>query len=386
MINPDLVAPKNLDEIVGMEDIREIVRYEITGSKKLNEPISHWIISGSAGTGKSMIARLIATMIHGNVFRYLAADLKNQDNVYELATQLKDNDVVFLEEAHGLNKRVETTLLTWLEENKLLGGGQWGVVNAPKVCFIFPTTHENDLSAPLRSRCKILRTSYYTNDQIKEIIKRASQKLEMKINDDDALTLLAQSSRGTPRTAIINRLDPLRKIMAVDNLKFNKETVEKFFKIHNIDPYGLESHDKLYCDALYNKMNESGGRPVSLKVLAQTTGLSIGIVEHIVEPYLHQIDVIRIDTRGRSFTNTGYDILGFSPIIPEKVSLGVYNAIEIDRAALKVLIDNEDIRREGMRGIAKHMGLRYPQDNFRIQSALADLGYVSKQRVGIVKL
>lgn len=383
-MNPEILRPTTLDEIIGLDHIKQILNYEVVGAQLLNEKPSHIILEGPPGSGKTTVCAVLANIMGGTAHRYLAADLKSPEAVYEMAQSIKDNDTVLLEEAHTMSRKVESVFLPWFESGELLGGGQYGVINAPKCVFVLATTSSGLISPALRSRCKLLSTSYYSIDDIKTIITNAARKLNVDVTNREALTLLAQSSRGTPRTALMNRLDPLRKMMAVDHTEFDLESVNNFFKVHKVSPWGLENNDLIYCKALYEKMEVGNGKPVSTRTIAQTTGFAEDIILSVIEPYLNQIGVIRIDTRGRSFTEQGYELLGYNPIVPKLVYGIKSNAINMEE--LKVLLENPSIRQAGMRAVAQHFGLKYGPDNYLIKEALEKLGYTAVQRIGIIKL
>lgn len=379
------IRPVTMEEVVGLEHIKKTVYYDFTGAKKLGEPYPHLILSGSGGLGKSTVAGIVAGLTGGQVHKYLASDWRKADDVYDAATMVNDNDVVILEEAAGMAKIVALNLLTWLDEYKLYGGGAAGVVDAPKVCFVFPTTNAGKLSQPLRSRCRILQLNYYSRNEMEEILCRAAKKYGMNLRENpDALKLLAQSSRGTPRIGVLHRLDMLRKVMSVDSLPFDISTVEYMFKMHHINQWGLEHNDLVYCNTLYEKMKQNEGRPVSRKIMMQATGFAEDVVEGMIEAYLQQINIINVSSQGRFLTPFGYEVLERAPIHVEV--LDQVKQKSIDKAKLRKVLEDHELCAGGMKMVAPMMGLRYPQDNAALQAALWDVGYIAKQRIGIVKI
>lgn len=381
----EAVRPKNLDEVIGMEHNCRIIKYAIEGAIKLNEPLPSFLIVGPSGAGKSTLAGVIAGMSKrsdgepAEIHKYISSDIKNPDDLMNISVQAKDGDVVYIEEAHALNSKVQVNLLEWIENHKLLTTGLIG--EASKVSFILPTTNPGKLTQALRNRCKMLHVSYYSIAELSEILKRAAAKYNLDLDSDKkALKLLAQSSRGTPRTAIIDRLDTLRKVMSVDNRPYNEETVRYCLELNRVNEWGLEGNDILYCHLLYDKLLENNGKPVSKKTMEQVTGFSSDMMEEMIEAYLIQIGVIRITQRGRLFTDFGYDVIGKEQVITKD------DANYLNLENLEKFLEDPAVRKTGMRAIASEFGLKYPQDNGIIREALASLGYKAVQRVGIVRI
>lgn len=315
-----------------------------------------------------------------------------------MLARVKDNDVIHVEEAHTLGgsgkkaKHVQAVLLELIENGKILGGGgQFSVIEAPKVSFVLPTTSPGKLSEPLRTRCRILFTHYYTVEQIEQILLRAARKIGLDISKDkDALRLLAKSCRGSPRIAVMQRLDGLANIMAVDKLKFTVSTVQRFFALYEINEWGLEATDIQYCQTLYHKVMAMG-RPISKKTMEQTLGIAEDMLSEVIENYLIQIGAIVIETKGRMITDKGCEMIGMPPIRFNSLEqLAVKQAARqvttIDTDKLEELLADPDIRRKGMKGVCAELGLRYGPDNERLQQILAQLGWVARQRAGIVPL
>lgn len=389
------VRPQSIDEIVGMEYNKQIIKYDVLGARALNEPVPSYIFAGPPGTGKTTLGDVIA--IHSKrpngesseVFKMLGSNIKSPEDLIDIAVQCKDGDIIFLEEAHSIgggsknSAYCQALLLEWIENFRILGSA--GTMNfgpngdAPKVCFLFPTTNPGKLSFALRTRCKILHTSYYNLSDMEEIIRRSANKFGMNVDSDPAaLRLLAQSSRGTPRVAIMHRLDSLRKVMTVDQLPYCLTTVRKCLQINNINDWGLEANDIKYCHILYNKIIENSGRPIAKKTMEHSLGFSSDLID-IIEAYLHQIDAITIDTRGRKLNQFGCNIIGKNFITGE-----VKN--NIDEGRLKEILKDSDVRRTGMKGIMGDFGLTYGKDNSRMKAALYACGFIVKRRIGIVPI
>lgn len=381
--------PTNLDDIVGLEHIKETIKYNIGGAKMRNASYPHLVISSPPGLGKTTIANIIARIIDGNVHTRIGSELQTEDDIYQLAAEIKDNDVVFVEEAHSMGRRAMVLMLPWLEQGILYG---WtGSGNAPKCVFLFPTTDAGKLSPPLRQRCKSIHIDYYSDDEIITIIRRAAALNNCQLDDIDALRLLAQSSRGTPRIALEDRLVPVMNIMKVDNTPFSTEVVEKMFKINTVNKYGLDRQDVIYCQTL-QRIQQNTGSPVSLAVLTNSTGLAQNVLSNVIEPFLLRAGIITVGSRGRELTRFGKDlfgrdeeiIVGKDEIMNEDNAVAVSSVtIPFDEAYLKTNVESG--RFKSVKQICEEHGLNYAKSNPAIKSMLASLGYITKRRAGIVR-
>lgn len=384
----NVTRPTKLDEVIGMEDVKRTIRYHIEGGKLLNEPWPSWIIQGPPGTGKSTIAGIIATMTStdATVYKCLGSDITKPEQIHDLALMLKDGDVLFIEEAHTIgagskySKICQSIFYEWIENFAIPSLNGVAAVQAPKASIVFATTEPGRLTTALFTRCQKLTTRFSTEAEMKMILTQAGRKVTPAIDlttDQDALTLLSRCSRGTPRIGVLNRLGMLRKVLAVDKLQFNHESVKHFLKMNNINEWGLEASDLTYMNVLFARGEESNGRPASLKTLAQSTGMSDNLIEGTIEPYLQQIGAIKIDSRGRSLTNFGHDIIAKTPVITT-------STYKIDLVALKAICNNPHQAKLGMKYIMPKLGLRYGPDNGFMQIKLHEIGFVAKRHIGIV--
>lgn len=382
--------PTTFDDVVGLQHIKDTVYYDIEGSKKQGVPYPSFIIAGPPGCSKSTVAGIIANLTGGEIHKVLGADLNKPEALYNLAIAAKDNDVIFIEEAHTIggssknSKIVQAILLEWIENHQILGGADNGVLKVPKVCILLPTTNPGKLTFALRTRCRTLHTSYFSTADLTLIIKKACAKLEIPANDDEAIELLAQSSRGTPRIAIMNRLDRLQKIMIVDDIGFTMEAVQKLFKVDGINEYGLEHNDIKYCNLLYDKMIDNGGRPVSKQCLAQASGLSEDMLETVIEAYLQQIGAIQVTTRGRLLMPFGLEIIGRPPIAMSPTD--ILKERSVDLASVKEFIAKRGASTTTLKDVAEFLKLNPTRDAGLIKMCLSKIGYATRRRVGIKKI
>lgn len=388
----NIVRPEKMDDLIGLEKIRNKIMMVLEGAKKRQMAVPSFILGGPSGCGKTTVSGIIGNIVGGTVHKCTGTDIKKVDDVYDLVTRVKDNDVVYIEEAHTIGgtgkagKHIQAVIYEWIEEFRITSGQQ-GIVNAPAVCFIFATTDPGKLLEPLRNRCTRIDVTLYKLDQLKAILLRAAAKLGHDFSiDEDALEMLAKSSRGLPRVAIMGRLDKILSFMAVHEAPFNVETVDKFFEVMDIDEYGLETNDKIYCHTIHAVMQKQNGRPVAAKTIQQMTGLADNLVEQVIEPYLLQIGFIEITGRGRIITPIGCAKLNLPPIQTTSEEKAKYAHLSLEEDLPKML-EEQASRDLGTQGLMALFGLKYtvPAEREKFRQALEAAGYVSKRRSGIVK-
>lgn len=390
----DQTRPKSLDEVIGNEQNLQIIKIAVSGAKKRRAPIPSFIIDGPAGTGKSTLGNCIAEYAGGNLHKLWGSDIKVPQDIYDLALRPRDGDVVFIDEAHAIGgarnaRGCQAMFYEWIEDFVLTGGGPFGVGTPPKVSFVFATTDSGRLSKPLQTRCQSLSTSYYPLEQIEELLVRAANKLGLDLRSKpEALRMLAKSSRATPRIAVMQRLNMYLNYLAVEELPYGVESVTAYLRSMGIDQYGLEPQDLLYLNKIYEC--STGGKPVGLNTLIQVTGLEDNILLRRIEPFHLQLPTIRIGSGGRSLTPLGYQIIGKVPLQIEEVITTTASMVKkpIDREWIRKYCENKETASKGIKPILDHFGLTYVYGDHRkiIQNLMGELGYASRQRVGIVKI
>lgn len=376
--------PNKIDEIIGLKDIKEIIKYSIGGARLRNAQYPHFVISSPPGLGKTTIANIIATTIEGEVHSIIGSELSNEDDVYTLAARVKDNDVVFVEEAHSMGRKAMILLLPWLEQNILYGFG--GV--APKCVFLFPTTDAGKLSAPLRQRCRPIHIDYYSTDEIIEILLRAANLNNCKLDDEDALILLAKSSRGTPRIALEDRLVPVMNIMKVDDVPFSVDVVRKMFAINAVNEYGLDRQDILYCQTL-RRINDITNIPVSLSVLANSTGLAQNVLLNVIEPFLLRAGIIIVGSRGRELTRFGKELFTSKFTDVEEIYMNTENTVvtvTLPFTAEEIAPRVTSGEFKSVKQICEAYNVSYSKFNGAVKAMLGTFGYTTRRRAGIAKI
>jgi len=308
-----VLRPKTWDAYVGQEQVKKNVKVIIEAAKLRNEPIDHLLLYGQAGLGKTTLARLIAKEIGGALKTTSGPAIEKVGDLAAILSNLEENDILFIDEAHRLNKMIEEILYPAMESRKLnivIGKGTGArtiSLDLPPFTLLAATTRVNLLSAPLRSRFGgTFKLEYYTQEDIEKIIKRSAEILGMEI-DDKGAAVLAKASRFTPRVA--NRLlRRTRDYMAVNNFKkIDEDIAKETLAFLDIDELGLEAYDRDFIKTIVDKF---GGGPVGVKTIAAALNEDTATVEEVYEPYLMKLGFIRRTSSGRIVEERAKEHLG----------------------------------------------------------------------------
>lgn len=258
------IRPESLDEYVGQDKIKHNLKVFIEAAKMRDEPLDHVLLYGPPGLGKTTLAHIIANELGSNLKTATGPAIEKSGDLAAILSTLEPGDVLFIDEIHRIPSFVEEILYSAMEDftiNVVIGteGKSRSIkIDLPPFTLVGATTRAGDLSSPLRDRFGIVnKLEYYTDEELASIVKRTSQVLNMKINDDAAMEL-AKRSRKTPRIA--NRLfKRVRDFALVEgdgliNLDITLNALDRL----NVDTYGLDMIDIEYLKALINKFN--GGR------------------------------------------------------------------------------------------------------------------------------
>ncbi len=306
------LRPQKWAEYVGQEKIKENLRIMIEAAKQRGESADHLLFSGQAGLGKTTLANLVAMELGSGLRITSGPALEKMGDLAAILTNLEAGDVLFIDEAHRMNRMIEEVLYPAMESRKLhlmIGKGPAArsiTLDLPAFTLIAATTRESLLSGPLRSRFgATFRLEYYTPDDVSTIITRSAGILKVRINEK-AVEILSRASRGTPRLA--NRL--LRRARDYMQVQGESEITEKIardtLQLLEIDEMGLEPHDRKILEAIINKF--SGG-PVGLGTLAAALTEDRGTLEEIFEPYLMKIGFLQRTPAGRIVLPPAYEHL-----------------------------------------------------------------------------
>ncbi|MBI2627054.1 MAG: Holliday junction branch migration DNA helicase RuvB [Parcubacteria group bacterium] len=299
------LRPPSFSEYMGQETLKKNLGVLIEAAKKRSEPIEHILIHGPAGLGKTTLAHIITKEMGAQMKITSGAALEKVGDVGSILTNLSEGDVLFIDEVHRLNKLIEEVLYPAMENFKLdiiIGKGTSArtiQIDLPKFTLIAATTRISLLSAPFRSRFGVqCRLNFYDAEDIKRIIKRSASILGINITAD-AISIIAEASRATPRVAnrLLKRVRDLAQVQ--DASTVNKSIAQTTLSMYEIDEIGLESTDR---NILTTILKQFKGGPVGLKTIAAAIAEEEDTVAEVYEPYLMQAGLIARTPRGRVIT------------------------------------------------------------------------------------
>ncbi|MCQ2555336.1 MAG: Holliday junction branch migration DNA helicase RuvB [Clostridia bacterium] len=309
------LRPQYLDDYIGQQGVKDNLKIFIEAAKLRNEPLDHVLFYGPPGLGKTTLAGIIANELGVDIKITSGPAIGRAGDLAAILTNLNDNDVLFIDEIHRLNRSVEEVLYSAMEDYALdiiIGKGPSARsirLDLSKFTLIGATTRAGSLSAPLRDRFGVVgKFELYEIDELKKIIKRSADILNVQI-DDESLTELAKRSRGTPRVA--NRL--LKRIRDFSQVKGNGiidiAITEEGLDRLKIDKLGLEKLDREIIEMIITKFN---GGPVGIETIAASLGEERVTLEDVYEPYLIQSGLLLRTQKGRCVSKMGYEHLGFT--------------------------------------------------------------------------
>jgi Holliday junction DNA helicase RuvB len=310
------LRPQRLSEFIGQPKVKEILAVAIEAARSRDEALDHVLLYGPPGLGKTTLATIIANEL-GVAFQQTSGPtLQIKGDLTAILTNLREKQVLFIDEVHRLQPALEEILYSALEDYKLdilIGQGpaaRTHTMDVKPFTFVAATTRAGLLSAPLRSRFGIvLRLEFYSHDDLRIIVERSAEILGVQIDREGALEI-ASRSRGTPRIA--NRL--LRRVRDYAQVrsagKIDLPTAQAALRMLEVDRYGFDEVDRRLLLAIIEKYQ---GGPVGVNTLAAALAEEPDAIEEIYEPFLIQIGFLNRTPRGRVATQLAYDHFGITP-------------------------------------------------------------------------
>lgn len=307
------LRPSYLNEFIGQQQIKENLVIFIQAAKNRSEHLDHTLFYGPPGLGKTTLAQIISKEMGVNFKSTSGPAISKAADLAAILTNLQENDILFIDEIHRLNTNIEEILYPAMEDFSLdiiIGEGPSArsvKITLPHFTLVGATTRLGLLSNPLRDRFGIpLRLNFYTHDELKLVLIRASKLLEVNLTEG-AAEEIARRSRGTPRIAL-RLIKRIRDFASVDEKpQIDEITASSALDRLEVDKIGLDGNDYRYLKFIAD--NYAGG-PVGIETIAAALSEQRDAIEETIEPYLIQTGLLQRTARGRMLTNNAFQHLG----------------------------------------------------------------------------
>ena len=309
------LRPQKLDDMIGQDRVRDNLRILITASRARSEALDHVLIYGPPGLGKTSLSHIIANEMGANIRVTSGPAIERAGDLAAILTNLRANDILFIDEIQRLNRAVEEVLYPAMEDYALdivIGKGPSARsvrLKLPPITIVGATTRLALMTAPLRARFgATFRVDFYPLEAMEQIVSRAARMLNSPI-DPDAVTEIAKRTRGTPRVALrlLKRVRDYAQVMEkTPDKRMTQAVAKQALTLLEVDPLGLDDLDRRVLHAIIDKFN---GGPVGLETIAASISEEGDTIMDVVEPYLLQLGFLDRTPRGRIATARAYEHL-----------------------------------------------------------------------------